>query len=160
MRDGERGRAGDALRMRAGEHRGGLRAAEPARILDLLGVDGDLFGQRLRMAADHQRHREGPRLRGEIGHAPADDAGLLLDLAAHRGLDRLAVLDEARERRIDATGEARAASEEAAIAPDGEHDRDRIGARKCCVLQLAQSRRKPDTEALLAAPQLAQKRWR
>ena len=55
--------------------------------------------RRLRVAADHQRHRERPGLRGEILHPPAGDAGFLQRLAPRRLLDALARLDEARKAR-------------------------------------------------------------
>src|SRR3954463_8506221 len=72
-RDGRRDR--DLLRMLAAEHLHDLLAREPARVLELLAIDRDVGRGRLRMATDHQRHRKWPRLRSEILHPPADDAG-------------------------------------------------------------------------------------
>src|SRR5580698_6470400 len=62
MGDGDRRRRGQALRMLAREHRGAFVAGKPARIFQLLAVDGEIFRQRLRMATDHDRRRERPRL--------------------------------------------------------------------------------------------------
>src|SRR4029079_15578273 len=95
MRDRDWGRNLYVLRMLAAEHLNDLIAREPACVLELLAVDRDLGRCRLRVAPDHQRHRERPRLRGEILHAPADDARLLQRLAPRCFLDALAWLDEA-----------------------------------------------------------------
>src|ERR1041385_8826348 len=77
MGDRDRRRDRDLLRMLAAEHLHNLVAREPARVLEFLPVDRDLGRGRLRVAADHQRHRERPRLRGEIFHASTHDAGFL-----------------------------------------------------------------------------------
>ena len=93
------------------------------------------FAKRLCVAADHQRHRERPRLGREIGHRPARNAGFLQRLAPHRLLDRFARLDKAREARPHAGAEAALPAEQAALAIDRQHDHHRIGARE--VLRLA-----------------------
>src|SRR5215469_2628155 len=96
MGDRDRIGRGEAGRMYASEHQRHLRAIEPARVLELAVVDRDLVRARLGVAADHQRHRERPGLRSEIGDAAADDAGFLAGLTPNRVLDGLARLDEAR----------------------------------------------------------------
>src|SRR5262249_52021349 len=115
MRYGDRRRRGQAGRMRAGQEADRLVAGEPARVLELLAVHGDVVAQRLGMAADHQRHRKRPGLRGEVAHAAGDDAGLLERLAPHRILDRLTRLDEAGKARPHARHEPRRAPEQAAV---------------------------------------------
>ncbi len=87
-------------------------------------------GHRLGVAADHQRTRKRPGLRGEVGHPRARKPDLFLDLAPHRFLDRFAGLGEAGETRPHGRREPRRAAEHAAVAGDREHDDDRIGARK------------------------------
>ncbi|MCG3170396.1 MAG: hypothetical protein CALGDGBN_01936 [Pseudomonadales bacterium] len=57
-------------------------------------------------------------------------AGLLEQLAAHRLLERLAGLDEAGQRRIEPRGEDRLAPQQHLAAVFGEHDHDRVDARK------------------------------
>ena len=114
----------------AGEHQPHLLALEPAAVLQLRRVALDLGRQRLGVAADHQRGGERPGLARMIGDAADRDAGLLLHLAPHRLLDRLARLQEAGERRIHAGREARLPAEQAALAVDRQHDHHRIDARK------------------------------
>src|SRR5688572_465804 len=92
MRDRDRRRNADPFGVLADEHQRGLVAGEPARILQFLAIDLDVRVRRARVAADHQRHRERPRLRAEIFHLAADDAGLLQRLAPRRFLDALAGL--------------------------------------------------------------------
>src|SRR5213075_2370598 len=60
MRDCDRRRNADPLRMSPDEHQRGLIPAEPARVLQLLPVDLDVGVRRARVTADHQRHRERP----------------------------------------------------------------------------------------------------
>src|SRR5579862_4170801 len=90
MRDGDRRRRGQSLGMAPIEHQGEFLAVEPPRILDLAAIDHDSVRCCLGVTADHQRHRERPRLRCEIAHAPGGDADLFKHFAAHRLLDRLA----------------------------------------------------------------------
>src|ERR1700722_6204304 len=99
MGDRNRHRRREAFGMSCAQHQGDLFALEPAGVVELGLVDDDVARDRLRVAADHERHRERPGLRGEIGDPPADDAGLLAGLAPNRRLDRLARLDEAGEAR-------------------------------------------------------------
>ena len=77
MRDGRRRRAGEAVRMRAGEDRPRLGPRKPARVLQFLAVEGDVFVQRLAEAADHQRIGERPGLAGVVHDATKADAGFL-----------------------------------------------------------------------------------
>ena len=95
-------------------------------------VASTVMSLRLRLgeAADHQRGRKGPGLRGQVDDARAGDAGLLADLAPHRVLDRLAGLEKPGQRRIHARREAGLAPDQAALAVDGQHDHDRVDARK------------------------------
>src|SRR5581483_8515297 len=59
--DCDAGRAGETLRVLAHQHRGDLVPAEPARVFELVLVDHNLVGQRLRVRAHHQRGRKRPR---------------------------------------------------------------------------------------------------
>ena len=57
--------------------------------------------------AQHQRGRERPGLRASgSASSTTSTPGLLVDLAAHRLLERFAGLDEARERRVEAGAES------------------------------------------------------
>src|SRR4029077_3315001 len=135
MRDRDRRWNADSFRMPAEEHRRGLLAREPARILQPLAVDRDVGVGRARVAADHQRHRERPGLRAEILHLAADDAGFLQCLAPRRFLDALARLDETGKTRPHVGDEAARAAEQAPVAVDRQHDHDWVRARE--VLDLA-----------------------
>src|SRR5580658_3657503 len=108
----------------------GTVAVEPARVLELAAINDDVLAECFGVTADHQRHRQRPRLRGEIFDVAADDADFLEHFAAHRFLDRLARLDEAGKTRPHGRRKARRAAEHTAIARDRQHDRDRIGAGK------------------------------
>src|ERR1700722_14408360 len=130
MGDGGGQRRAEAFGMSPLQHQRDLLAVEPACIVELGAIDDDLARERLCEAADHERHRERPRLRCEIGDRSADDAGLLARLAPDRLLDRLARLDKAGEARPHAGLEPVRAAQDATSAGDGEHDHDRIGARK------------------------------
>src|SRR5215472_18176085 len=114
----------------ARDHVTDLLAAEPARLDKLLGVDRDLFAQRLGEKAHHQGRREWPRLRGEVADAPTADARLLADLAPHRVLERLTRLHVAGETGEPGARAAASAAEERALAPDRQHDDDRVDARE------------------------------
>ena len=65
-----------------------------------------------------------------VGDGAGADAGLLVELAAHRVLQRLARLHEAGEAGKHPRREAVLAAEHAAVAVDRQHDDDRIGARE------------------------------
>src|SRR5262249_6053057 len=80
--------------------------------------------------ADHQRGRKRPGLRSEIGDPAAAYADLLARLPANRLLDRLARLHESGKTRPHALGKPVRAAKHAALARNGEHDHDRISARK------------------------------
>src|SRR5271170_1623230 len=92
MRNRDRRRRSQARRMLALEHSGKFLAFEPARVFKLIAVDGDGVGQGLGIAADHDRRREWPRLRGKIFHPPASNADFFQHFAPHRFLDRFAGL--------------------------------------------------------------------
>src|SRR5215213_2974510 len=112
MRDRDRRRNTDPFRVSAHEHQRDLVAREPARVLKLLAVDRDVGVDRLRVTADHQRHREGPRLGGEILYASAGDAGFFQRFAPSRFLDVLTRLDKARKARPHVGDEASGAPEQ------------------------------------------------
>ncbi|MEE9603330.1 MAG: hypothetical protein V3V75_08505, partial [Thermoguttaceae bacterium] len=69
-------------------------AGEPAGILEFVIADSDLVAGGVGGEADHERRGERPRLRGVVAHLAHVDAGLFLDLAAHRLFQALARLDE------------------------------------------------------------------
>src|SRR5262249_13287328 len=106
MGDRDRWRTGETFGMLAQQHGGALILAEPAQADELVLVHGQVFGDRLGMGADHQRHRKRPGLRVEVLHAPAADAGLFQCLATHRVFDRFAGFDETSETRPHCGGEA------------------------------------------------------
>src|ERR1700733_6305687 len=133
--DRDRRRRGQALRMLPLEHQCELVAVKPARVFKLVAVHDNGVGQRLGMAADHDRRRKRPRLRGEIAYAPAVDTGLLGHFAPHRFLDGFPRLGEAGQARPHGRREAPRAAKHAAFTQDHQHDHDRIGARK--MLRLA-----------------------
>ena len=86
--------------------------------------------------AHHQARGKRPRLAAEVGHLPHPDTGLLLDLAAHRVLHRLARLHEPRQRRVPALGPGRASTEQRALlgaprfAVGDHHDHRGVRARE------------------------------
>ena len=116
--------------MPALQHQPRIRPREPARLGDLVGVDGDLGGLGLADAAQHEGMRERPRLARVEGHLADLDAGLLQHLAAHGVLDVLAGLDEAGERRVHLVAVAVLVRQQAALAVGDQHDDHRIGARE------------------------------
>ena len=81
------------------------------------------------MGADHQRRGEGPGLAAQVADVGDVDAGLLLEFARDRRLDRFARLDEAGQRRIAARRIMRLAAEQQPAVMLGEHDHDRVDAR-------------------------------
>src|SRR5262245_23643880 len=81
VRDRHRRRRAEPVGVAAQQHQRDLLALEPARAFELRLIHLDVGGERLGVAADHQRHGKRPGLRGEIGDAAAHDAGLLLHLA-------------------------------------------------------------------------------
>src|SRR5580658_5035599 len=130
MRDRDRRRRAEPVGVPAQQHQRDLVATEPACALELGRVDLNLVGERLGVAADHQRHGKRPGLRREVDDAPAHDARLFLHLAPHGYLDVLARLDEPGEARPHRGGEPRGAAEQALLAAHGQHDDHRIGARE------------------------------
>src|SRR5207302_8126193 len=95
---------------------------EPARILELAGIDGDLGRLGPRREAEHDRGGEGPGLRGVVANLADADAGLLTYLARHRILETLARLDEAGQGRVLALGPGTLAAEQSALAIGHQHD--------------------------------------
>src|SRR5262249_43388568 len=97
--------------------------SEPAGVEQLLLVDPDLAVCVPRREADHQRMRERPRLAAEVADVCDLDPDLLADLAGHSLLQRLARLDEARERAVEGQREvAPAGEQDLASAPDERDD--------------------------------------
>src|SRR6266853_1583433 len=130
MGDRERMGRRQANGVPAQHHGGNFVAREPAGVLQLGAIDLQLGRQGLRMTPDHQRHREGPWLRSEIGDAATYNAGLLQGFPPHRIFDGFARLDESREARPHALGKPGLPAEQAPFAIDRQHDHDRIGAGK------------------------------
>ena len=73
---------------------------EPARIAQLVRLDGDLVRQALGIEAEHDAGRERPGLAAVIAHRADPHAALLEHLARHRLLQALAGLHEPGQRRI------------------------------------------------------------
>src|SRR3984957_18323726 len=127
MRDRDRRRRAEPVGMPAQQHQRDLLATEPARAFDPGRVDLDVVGERLGVAADHQRHGKRPGLRRKVDDAPARDTRLFMHLAPHGFLDVLARLDEPGETRPHRGGEPRGAAEQASFAAHRQHDDYRIG---------------------------------
>jgi hypothetical protein len=108
-----------------------LLAAEPADGLELRVGRVRLAAGVARVEADHQRRREGPRLRRAVAQVGHLHPALLGDLARDRVLQRLARLDEPGQRAEPPGRPARLAAEQHAVVLRvmDEHDHDRIGAR-------------------------------
>src|SRR6202035_3992832 len=123
------------VRARPFDHCPGLVALEPAHLGELFGVDRDLLGQRFAEEAHHQARRKRPWLRGEIAYPPDLNARFLEDFATHSLLQSLARFHETGETRESSPGAPVAAAQQAPLAPDREHDHDRVDARK--VVRLA-----------------------
>src|SRR5215510_8982712 len=79
-----------------------VRAWEPARVLELLGVHLDIAARVGGDEADHQLAWEGPVLAADVGDVLHVDTDLFLHLARHAALERLAVVDEAGDERVAA----------------------------------------------------------
>src|SRR5579872_3290455 len=88
-------RNGQAIRMLAQQHCRHLVAVKPAGIFQFSMIDLDIGGQRLRMAADHQRGGKRPRLRGEISNVATGDPGFFAGFPPHGVFDGLAGLKKA-----------------------------------------------------------------
>src|SRR5204862_206472 len=79
--------------------------------------------------AHHQTRRKRPRLRGEVADTSDLNTGFLENFAAHRLFQSLARLHETGETREPSPGTPVAAAQQTALAPDREHNHDRIDAR-------------------------------
>ena len=122
--------AGLDQRMGSGKGCHQIFPADPQRILQFLGVDGDRLGNGLAPAADHQAGGKGPGLAGQIIDLTNHDARFFVNLAAHGGLDGLAGFDKACQQGIHPLGPGRAAPQQQAVATGDQHDDDRVGARE------------------------------
>src|SRR3954454_15297358 len=105
-----------------------LVASEPARILELRRVDGQLARGRLRHAADHERRWKGPWLACNVADIESLDPGFLLHFTRDSILNGFADLDKAGERRIAVFRVMRLAAKQDPAIPFHEHDRNRIDA--------------------------------
>src|SRR5262245_60680529 len=135
MRNRNRRRRGQPLRMLAHEHRLNLALAEPAGILQFLPINHNLVRQRPGVATDHQRSRKRPWLRCKINHLATGNADFLPRFSVHRILDRFTRLNISRETRPHGRYKAGRAAEQAPLPVARQHDHYGIGARK--VLRLA-----------------------
>src|SRR5262245_2067601 len=113
----------------AGGTAGERVAGEPPRVLELVGVDGDLAARVLGDEAHHELARERPVLAADVLDVLHVDADFLLHLALHRALQTLAVVDEPRDERVASGRPARLAREEHAVAVAHEHDHRRVQVR-------------------------------
>ena len=77
----------ESVSLFASERRAHLVAAEPADVGHLLVVLVDVCCGRRRVAADHERRREGPGLRRVVADVDGPDARLFPDLPCDRLLD-------------------------------------------------------------------------
>src|SRR3954452_25600974 len=94
------------------------------RLDSVRGVDGGA-------EADHDRRGERPRLRADVERVNDGESRLLLDLAHHGSLERLARLDEAGEDRVPLTTPQRVGPEQQPVLLVGHADDDRgVGARE------------------------------
>ena len=100
-------------------------------VRELLLLHLELIVGRRDDVADHQRAREEPALRADEGEclAVANHARLLLHLAQHALLERLAKLGEARQRRVPPFRPRLLAAEQALLAARDEDDDRGIEAR-------------------------------
>src|SRR3954447_2731449 len=96
-------------------HRPDLLARKPARLRQLLGIDGDLLRLGLAQEAHHQAGWERPGLAGEITHPADADAGFLMHLAPHALLKRLARLHETGQARETVAGTSAVAAEQGPV---------------------------------------------
>src|SRR5262249_58864501 len=101
-------------------------AREPARVLELLGVDDEIAPRIGRDEADHHLAREGPVLAADVTNVLHVDADLFLDLARDTALERFAVVDEARDERVAIRRPTGFAREEHALTIADEDDRRRV----------------------------------
>src|SRR3954454_7311014 len=97
VRDRDRRRRAQPGWMPAKQHRGGVIARQPPRILELGMIHGERLRQCLGVASHHQRHRKRPGLRREITHPSAGNPCFLPRLPPDRLLYGLARLDETCE---------------------------------------------------------------
>src|SRR5262249_43232179 len=95
---------------------------KPASVLELFGIDRDLAARVARHEPHHQLARERPVLTADVANVRHVEADLLLHLSRDARLERLAVVDEARDERVAAGSPAGLAGEEAPIAVLHEYD--------------------------------------
>src|SRR5215467_2756512 len=136
VRDRNRRRRRQPLRMFAHQHGLNLFLAKPPSVLELRAIDHNLVRQCFNVTADHQRCRERPWLRSEVDDAAAGDAGFLARFPTDGILERFAGLNEPGKARPHRWNETRATPQQAALAVTRQHDHNWIGAGK--VLGLAQ----------------------
>src|SRR3984893_14303418 len=111
--------AGDAVaRGTIGE----LIAGKPPRVLELRAVHAHLAAGIVGHEAQHDLARKRPVLGAHVADVLHVDAELFLELAGHRALQRLAVVDEARHEGVAPRCPLRLAREEDAVAVADEND--------------------------------------
>src|SRR5712691_1713786 len=101
-------------------------AREPARVLQLLAVDGDLAARVLRDEADHELAREGPVLAADVLDLLHVHADFFLHLAGDGALQRFAVVDEPGDERVAPGRPDGLAGQQHALAVANEHDDARV----------------------------------
>ena len=107
-----------------------VRPVDPADVGHLDGIEVDVRGKGVGVAADHERRGEGPGLGGVVAHIADGDAGFFHDLAADGLFDGFSLVDESGEGGVHLhAGQAAAGlAEDAAVAAGDNDDDDGIGA--------------------------------
>lgn len=102
---------------------------DPTRVFQLAGHLRHLGGCSTRGKTQHQRTREGPRLRAQIAAVLHHHAGFFEDFTRHRLLQRLTRFDEAGNHRIPPRRPTCLPPQQHALAIADRHDDGRIHAR-------------------------------
>src|SRR5262249_53270824 len=111
-------------------------AWEPARVLQLLLIDGDLTAGVLGDEADHELAGEGPVLAPYVLEVLHGHANFFRHLAGEGAFQRLGVVDEAGDQRVAAGRPDGFAGQQRALAVADEHDHARVQVRIMLVLAL------------------------
>src|SRR5690349_2323585 len=125
-------------------------ALEPARVLELAGIDRDRGRGGLGVEAEHDIGRERPGLRRMVMHRADFDRGFLAYLARDRVFETFPRFDKTGQCRIHTRQKVLVAPEQRAVAVGDQHDHRRVGARKM-QRRAAGSGAAPDMAGLLAA---------
>src|SRR5256885_2880685 len=111
-------------------------AWEPARVLQLLLIDGELAAGVLGDEAGHELTGEGPVLAPDVLDVLHVHADFFLHLAGDGAFQRLAVVDEAGDQRVAAGRPDGFAGQQQALAVAHEDDHARVQVRIMLVLAL------------------------